>query len=109
MVRRDTIYIKRIVAIPGDLIRINPPHIIINAEPLMEPSVFSQFNYSNAGLLESPTNSVLLAKCEYFVLGDNTASGMSLDSRHFGAIPRESIIGKVRTIYWPFNRMDAVE
>ncbi|MCK4563231.1 MAG: S26 family signal peptidase [Verrucomicrobia bacterium] len=42
-------------------------------------------------------------------MGDNTAPGRSLDSRHFGAISRESIIGKVRTIYWPFARMGAVE
>jgi len=105
-VRNDTFYTKRIVATPGDTIRIQPPHILIDNEPLAEPAVFTQLSFGNAGEMASPTNSVTLGEDEYFVLGDNTA--MSLDSRYFGSIKRDSIVGRVSTIYWPFTRMGAV-
>ncbi len=108
-VRKDTVYIKRIVATPGDTIAINPPHILINDKPLSDPAIFSKLEYGNGGQLAHPTNTITLGENEFFVLGDNTAPGRSLDSRHFEAIPRESIIGRVSTIYWPFNRMGVVE
>ena len=108
-VRNDTFYIKRIAAAPGDTIRIQPPHILINNEPLEAPEVFKRFAFDNAGQLASSTNSVMLGENEFFVLGDNTAPGMSLDSRYFGSIEKESIVGRVSTIYWPFTRMGGVE
>jgi len=108
-VRNDTFYIKRIAATPGDTIRIQPPHILIDNEPLEAPVVYTQLAFNNAGQLDSPTNSVTLGENEYFVLGDNTAPNMSLDSRYFGPIERDSIVGRVSTIYWPFTRMGSVE
>jgi len=105
-VRNDTFYTKRIVATPGDTIRIQPPHILIENKPLAEPAVFTQLAFRNAGEMASPTNSVTLGEDQYFVLGDNSA--MSLDSRYFGPIKRDAIVGRVSTIYWPFTRMGAV-
>lgn len=108
-IRKDTVYIKRIAATPGDTIAIDPPHIIINGNPLSDPTIFGKLKYGNAGELAHPTNAIMLGENEFFVLGDNTAPGRSLDSRHFGAISRKSIIGRATTIYWPFARMGAVE
>jgi signal peptidase I len=108
-VRQDTLYVKRIAALPGDTIGIDPPHILINGEPLAEPALFRQLAYGNDGQLARPTSSVTLAQDEYFALGDNTAPNMSLDSRHFGAITRKSIVGRISTIYWPVSRMGAAE
>ena len=108
-VRKDTVYIKRIVAIPGDTFAIDPPHIVINGRPLSDPAIFRKLDYGNAGELAHPTNAITLGENEYFVLGDNTAPGRSLDSRYFGTSPRKSIIGRATTIYWPFTRMGVVE
>jgi len=47
---------------------------------------------------------VVLGQNEYFVLGDNTAS--SLDSRYYGAISGNHILGRISRIYWPISRID---
>ena len=57
--------------------------------------------------LSNEADELKLGEDEYLVLGDN--SRRSLDGRYFGPIPRESIIGKVIKIYWPFDRFGAPE
>ena len=117
---RSTKYIKRVAGIPGDRIRISPPNLIINGQPLKEPSIFAVISSSRNGysgfepappgypdaFLTSPTNEVVLGKGEYFVLGDNTKN--SLDSRYWGPVPEGNIIGRVVALYWPPDRMGSV-
>ncbi|VGO19843.1 signal peptidase I [Pontiella sulfatireligans] len=102
-------YVKRVAGVPGDRIRIEPPSILINGKPLVEPEIFQHFSYEHAGLLSNPTNYIKLAQGEYFVVGDNTGFRGSLDGRYFGAIREESIVGKVKSIYWPLPRIGGVE
>ena len=117
-----TFYIKRIVGLPGERIRIEPPNLIVNDHPVTEPAIFTTISKASDGyagftlaayatplgaFLSKPTDEVTLGPDEYCVLGDNTRN--SRDSRYWGAVPERSIIGKATRIYWPFTRINALE
>ena len=104
-VRPDTIYLKRIAGLPGETVGIQNGQVVINGTPIADP----QRVYGNEGKLESPDDSITLGDDEYLVLGDNTSPNMSLDGRYFGTIPRDCIIAKVTSIYWPLHRIGPVE
>ncbi len=83
-------YIKRIVGLPGEQIRIRDGEVLVDGVPLDEPYVAQRGAYSGAWALGGD---------EYFVLGDNR--GNSSDSHTWGTLPRENIIGKAWLCYWP--------
>jgi signal peptidase I len=90
-------YIKRIIAVPGDVISIVGQTITVNGITLHEP-------YINRTNMDNPYPSIekrLVGPDEYFVLGDNR--GNSSDSRQWGFVPRNNILGKALCIYWPIN------
>lgn len=90
----DELLVKRIVALPGETVRIENGIVYINNEPL--PELFAHD--------QSPQNmeTQTLGPLQYFVLGDNR--GNSNDSRVFGPIDREYIVGRVWVRYWPLNQ-----
>ncbi|MBN1367304.1 MAG: signal peptidase I [Dehalococcoidales bacterium] len=88
-------FIKRVIGLPGDTIRIINGKIYLNdsTEPLDEPYIERSFTYSMA--------KVTIPEGCYFVLGDNR--DISEDSHMYGTIFRKSIIGKAWFSYWPFS------
>ena len=84
-------FVKRIIGEPGDTVAINGGTVSINGAPLDEPYLQGP----GAGDLRP----VRLGAGEYFVLGDNRAG--SRDSRHWGPLESDYIIGRVWAIYWP--------
>lgn len=115
-------YVKRIVGVPGDTIRIDPPYLLVNGQRLLDPPIFQKiaqcvegfngFRLAPAsakahGLLTSPSDSLTLGPDEYLVLGDNSKS--SLDGRYFGPIKRKAIVGRAFYIYAPAARKKQVE
>ncbi|QBG47732.1 hypothetical protein EGM51_10140 [Verrucomicrobia bacterium S94] len=80
------------------------PHPIGNFDVL-----YGGNSYKNAGEPDSRKKTITPGKNEYLMLGDNSAPNRSFDSRFFGAVNRSNILGKVKTIYWPFNRIGAVD
>ncbi|MBI2042669.1 MAG: signal peptidase I [Candidatus Nealsonbacteria bacterium] len=94
-------YIKRIIGLPGETIQIEGGQIIIYkdgiAETLNESSYLADF-IETAGAVR-----VSLSQDEYFVLGDNRA--VSSDSRRWGAVPEDNIIGRVFLRAWPFTAL----
>lgn len=76
--------VKRVIGLPGETILINEDKVYINNERLEEP--YALYTYPLDDYIE-----IELKQGEYFVLGDNRC--YSKDSRHFGAIPKENIIG----------------
>ncbi len=117
---KDMLAIKRIVALPGETISIQPPYLYINGKRVDEPKIFQKISdsegaykgYTLMGRDNNPRGNlayegITLYKDEYFVLGDN--SPHSLDSRMFGPIRRESIVGKVFCIFYPANRKGWIE
>ncbi|MDD5519604.1 MAG: signal peptidase I [Kiritimatiellae bacterium] len=118
--QKNKYFCMRIVGIPGDTVRINPPYIIVNGQKLLEPPIFAKISsrengYSgylfpqayNKAFYETPKDGIRLFDNEYLVFGDNATN--SYDSRYFGAIKRSSIIGKVFYIYAPAERKGRVE
>jgi signal peptidase I len=88
-------YVKRIIAIPGDVISVINQKVIVNGVTLHESYVNSDDPYNP---YPSFTNRIV-GPNEYFVMGDNR--GNSSDSRQWGFVPRQNIIGKVDVVYWP--------
>jgi len=85
--------VKRIVGLPGDTIEIHDGNVYINGEKYDEPYVSASTN----GIMTA----TLIPDGQYFVMGDNRP--ISNDSRYFGTVPHQDIIGKVWIRYWPFN------
>lgn len=90
-------FIKRIIGLPGEAIKIEAGKVYINGSVLDEP-------YLSAGIRTSPgvflpeSQEQTLGKDEYFILGDNR--DRSSDSRSWGPIKREDVTGKVWFKYW---------
>jgi signal peptidase I len=84
-------YIKRIIGVPGDTLEIRQGVVWINGKPLVEPYLTAPPNPSE----NYPPVTVPPGK--YFVMGDNRAN--SYDSRFWGFVPREGIVGTPLIIY----------
>lgn len=87
----DRQFVKRVIGKPGDLVAIADGKVTVNNQTLDEP-------YLDL-LGHTHMHAVQLAGDEYFVLGDNRTG--SRDSRHWGPLPEDHIIGRVWAIYWP--------
>lgn len=88
-------FIKRVIALPGETIEVADGRILIDGEPLEEPYLNRIRDRTDFGPQKVPPD-------HYFMMGDNRAN--SQDSRIFGAIPREKVVGKAFIILWPPSR-----
>ncbi len=112
-------YIKRLVGLPGDTLRIVDNHLEIRPEgatkflpvekldPRFEKLYSGRGGYhghlNNMGrILAVPGSEYTVPPDHYFMLGDN--SEFSLDSRFFGPVPRRNLVGKAWLVFWPFSR-----
>jgi signal peptidase I len=91
--------IKRIIGLPGDQVEIRSGQVRINGELLDEPYI-SGPTYGEYGPVDVPPLHV-------FVLGDNR--GFSNDSRAFGPLPLDSVIGRAWFSYWPPDQWGVVQ
>jgi signal peptidase I len=96
----DELLVKRVIAVPGDLVDTRLGRVRIGGYTLPEPYVLRE---AATGAIESQ----LVPADSYFVLGDNRDD--SLDSRNFGFVPRSEIVGRARMILWssPVDNDDA--
>jgi signal peptidase I len=93
-------YIKRVIGIPGDRIRIDDGTVIVNGNALSEPYVAQDYRD------QIPMAEEIVPADKYFVLGDHRSS--SNDSRSWGWVPRQYIYGKAVFVYWPLENLGAV-
>ena len=93
-------YIKRVIAGPGDTVRIDSGQVFVNNQPVAEPYVPVRYRD------ERSYPETKLAASEYFVLGDHRS--ISSDSRDFGPVDRSLIYGKAVFVYWPVNKIGVV-
>jgi len=102
--KRD--FIKRLIAFGGETVEIKDGDILINGALIEDPGI-KRFYYYNRGDYARHNQTVEVPEGYVFVLGDN--SGSSHDSRFWGFVPVENIIGRAELIYWPLNRMRFLE
>ena len=88
-------YIKRIVALPGDTLEVKEGKVYLNEQARTEPYL-NGTPQGNYGPFKVPIDSV-------FVMGDNRNN--SEDSRAFGPVKKDLIVGQAILIYWPPSRM----
>ncbi|MGE5110335.1 MAG: signal peptidase I, partial [Acidobacteriaceae bacterium] len=94
-------YIKRVIGVAGDRVRIKDGQVYVNGRELYEPYV----RPSNRDDRSYPESTVPAGS--FFVLGDHR--NMSSDSRDFGPIPRDSVYGKAVFVYWPFDKVGKLQ
>jgi signal peptidase I len=90
------VFVKRLVGLPGDTVEIRGDQLYLNGEPYPEPYVYG-------GDVGSEFGPVVVPEGQYFMMGDNRYQ--SCDSREWGAVPRENLIGPVFALYWPLTRL----
>ncbi len=93
-------YIKRVVGLPGDRIRIDRGVVFVNGSLMSEAYVPEEYRD-----LQSMAETVIPGG-QYFVLGDHRSS--SNDSRAWGSVPRRYIYGKAVFVYWPLHRFGMI-
>lgn len=97
-------FIKRILGVPGDTIEVKENAIWVNGSKLPEPYIPADFPILAGNATKG--KSVYLGPDEFFVSGDNRP--YSSDSRAWGAITKNDIIGRVFFRYWPPTAISAV-
>lgn len=93
-------FIKRIIALPGEHLRIVNSVIYINGQVLHESYLPEKWTYNNNW--PATGEAMVIPPGEYFVMGDNR--NHSSDSRTFGPIALEAILGKAEVRIWPLNQ-----
>ncbi len=99
-------HIKRIIGLPGERIKIENGQIIISKQDLV-PKILNENDYLPHHLTTHGRIEIQLNKDEYFVLGDNR--NFSSDSRHWGSLKREYIIGRTFFRAWPFTEFTKIK
>ena len=114
-------FVKRVVGVPGDRLRVINKQVYLNGELIDEPYVIHKTPYVDAYRDNFPSSpntqvyepaidmlenhvvdqQVVVPPGKYFAMGDNR--DLSLDSRYWGFVPRENIIGKPLVIYWSYD------
>lgn len=98
--KRD--FIKRLIAVGGETVEIKFGDIYVDGK-LIEDPIIKNIYYYNRGPYGEVNKKIKVPEGYYYVLGDN--SGSSHDSRYWGFVPQEDLIGKAEVIYWPVNRV----
>jgi len=113
-------FVKRVVGVPGDRVHLNKRRLYVNGVPLSEPYVrhsaidpdffrdeFPRVKDRPPGVEDAwwrqmnkliEDGQLIVPEGHYFVLGDNRDE--SLDSRYWGFVPQENIVGRPLVIYW---------
>jgi signal peptidase I len=103
---KDIDFIKRIIGVPGDKVMVKDGQVFLNDKPLTEHYIQGTTQVHEGGFLKEG-QVVTVPMGHLFVMGDNRPR--SSDSRTFGPIPRQDIIGKVFFRYFPSNRVGTIK
>jgi signal peptidase I len=93
-------YIKRVIALPGDSLRIDDGRVYVNGQRIDESYV--PLRYRDGRSMPE----IVIPQGDYFVMGDHRS--ISSDSRDFGPVDRQLIYGKAAFIYWPADNMGLI-
>jgi len=99
----EKFFIKRIIGLPGEKVEIKDGKVIIYNKGNTGGFILDESSYLKSDIVTSGELAVQLSESEYFVMGDNRS--YSSDSRSWGPVPKNDIIGKVLLRAWPVNRV----
>lgn len=102
----DIDYIKRIIGLPGDKVEIKNSEVYVNDNLIVENYISEKTNLWDGGYIQENVP-ITVPENNVFVMGDNRPR--SSDSREFGPIPIQSIIGQVFYRYFPTNKMGSMK
>ena len=108
-------YIKRLAGLPEDTLRIDPPLLYVKEKGASKEAVADGYGFARVmsakapyrgyapgrDYLADPTRPYLVPAQHYFAMGDNSYN--SYDSRWWGPVPEENLVGRGLFVYWPFN------
>lgn len=92
-------YIKRVIGLPGDEVKIDHGNVFVNGERIDEPYISEPDARGSLCQRVGPDS--------FFVLGDNRPH--SSDSREFGLVPRQNLVGRVNVRVWPPDRVGLLD
>ena len=99
----NSIWLKRIIGVPGDRIQLSDRKLFVNDREVFIENKAGPIQYHRPGNSPQPfevERTVLTVPArQYFVLGDNSMN--SYDSRFWGCVPAENILGRINFCYWP--------
>lgn len=95
---RKEYLVKRIIGIPGDIVEVRGRQLYVNGKLVEEP-------YTDTAIQDPDFGELTVREGTYFIMGDNRHAGASKDSRYFGTVAKESIVGKAALIWWPLAKM----
>ncbi len=99
-------YIKRVIGLPGDTILIRDGFVYVNGQQLDEPYLQGIPTYCHQGD-DCSSGTVVVPEGMLFVLGDNREN--SSDSREWGGLPYDRVIGQAWVVYWPSQSVSVIE
>lgn len=100
-------YIKRVIAIPGDTVKVENYKVSVNGKELDESAYLSATVRTSSGDALREGETFTVPQGTLIVMGDNRPN--SSDSREWGALPREDVIGRSFFVYWPPNKMRLIQ
>lgn len=89
-------FIKRVIGLPGETVEIRDSVLYINDKKVNQPFLPKGLKYGSYGPVQIPQG-------QYFMMGDNRNN--SEDSRVWGFLPRDNVIGKAFVVFWPVDRL----
>jgi len=95
-------FIKRVIGLPGEKVEVRNGRVIIYSDQNSKGTVLDETEYLSESVITPGSDSVTLDNDEYYVMGDNREQ--SLDSRRFGAVSKDLIVGRTWIRAWPFNK-----
>ncbi|MEI6438081.1 MAG: signal peptidase I [Candidatus Omnitrophota bacterium] len=101
-VTRDKDFIKRLIAVGGETVEILDGKVLINGRVIKDGPI-ANIHYYNMGQYGAEGKVTTVPAGNYFVMGDNSAA--SHDSRFWGFVPEELVVGRAECIFWPPNRI----
>lgn len=100
---KDKDFIKRVIGIPGDTVMVQNGYVFVNGKQIHEEEYLDDDIRTYGGSYMADGEIVRVPEGQYIVMGDNRP--FSSDSREWGPLKKEDIIGKSFFVYWPANTM----
>lgn len=99
-------FIKRVIAVPGNKIKLSDGHVFVNGKKLQEQKYLPQNLETFGGSFLHESEEITVPKNMYFVMGDNRRA--SSDSREWGFVKVDEVVGKSLIVYWPPDRFRVI-